>query len=60
MCGLEAGVCAEELRGPPGNRVGKLKVVRVGQHRIRVNQQWRVCFRCRDGAAHDVEIVDYH
>lgn len=57
---LDAAVALEELRVPPGNRLEKLKGDRVGQHSIRVNQQWRACFRWRDGAAHDVEIVDYH
>ena len=45
---------------PPGNRLEKLKGERAGQHSIRVNSQWRVCFRWRNGQAHDVEIVDYH
>ena len=57
---LDAAVTLGELRVPPGNRLEKLKGDRAGQHRIRCNQQWRVCFRWRDGAAHDVEIVDYH
>ena len=49
-----------DLRVPPGNRLEKLKGDREGQHSIRVNQQWRVCFRWRSGDAFDVEIVDYH
>lgn len=57
---LDAAVTLDELRVPPGNRLEKLKGDRSGQHSIRVNQQWRVCFRWRDGAAHDVEIVNYH
>jgi proteic killer suppression protein len=57
---LDAAVALDELRVPTGNRLEKLKGDRAGQHSIRVNQQWRVCFRWRDGAAHDVEIVDYH
>lgn len=57
---LDAAVALEELRVPPGNRLEKLKGDRAGQLSIRINQQWRVCFRWRDGAAHDVEIVDYH
>ena len=57
---LDAAITLEELRAPPGNRLEKLKGDRAGQHSLRVNQQWRVCFRWRDGAAHDVEIVDYH
>lgn len=57
---LDAAVALDELRVPPGNRLEKLKGDRAGQHSIRVNQQWRVCCRWKDGAAHDVEIVDYH
>jgi len=57
---LDAALNLDELRVPPGNRLEKLKGDRSGQHSIRVNQQWRVCFRWRDGAAHHVEIVDYH
>jgi proteic killer suppression protein len=49
-----------DLRAPPGNRLEKLRGDRAGQHSIRINQQWRVCFRWRDGDAHEVEIVDYH
>lgn len=49
-----------DLRAPPGNRLEKLRGDRAGQHSIRINQQWRICFRWRDGDAHDVEIVDYH
>jgi proteic killer suppression protein len=50
----------EELRSPPGNRLEKLKGEREGQHSIRINQQWRICFEWKDGDALDVEIVDYH
>jgi proteic killer suppression protein len=49
-----------DLLVPPGNRLEKLRGDRAGQHSIRINQQWRICFRWRDGDAHDVEIVDYH
>lgn len=49
-----------DLRLPPGNHLEALKRDRAGQHRIRVNQQWRVCFRWQGEDAHDVEIVDYH
>jgi toxin HigB-1 len=49
----------EDLRCPPGNRLEALKGDRKGQHSIRINDQWRVCFRWDDGAE-DVEIVDYH
>ncbi|MFC1661247.1 type II toxin-antitoxin system RelE/ParE family toxin [Gemmatimonadota bacterium] len=57
---LDAATILEDLRVPPGNRLEKLKSDREGQHSIRVNQQWRVCFRWRSGDAFDVEIVDYH
>jgi proteic killer suppression protein len=49
-----------DLSLPPGNRLEALKGGRPGQHSIRVNDQWRLCFRWRDEDAHDVEIVDYH
>ena len=49
-----------DLRMPPGNRLEALKGDRKGQHSIRINDQWRICFRWRDGDAYDVEIVDYH
>ena len=48
-----------DLRVPPGNRLEALVGDRKGQHSIRINDQWRICFRWDDGA-HDVEIVDYH
>ena len=54
---------SRELRDlflPPGNRLEALKGDRAGQHSIRVNDQWRICFRWRGEDAHDVEIVDYH
>jgi proteic killer suppression protein len=50
----------EDLRIPPGNRLEALKGDRAGEHSIRINDQWRICFVWRDGEAHDVEIVDYH
>jgi proteic killer suppression protein len=50
----------DDLRIPPGNRLEALKHDRVGQHSIRINDQYRVCFVWRNGDAHDVEIVDYH
>lgn len=50
----------EQLRIPPGNRLEALGGDREGQHSIRINDQFRVCFVWRDGDAHDVEIVDYH
>jgi toxin HigB-1 len=49
-----------DLRVPPGNRLEPLRGERAGQHSIRVNEQWRICFRWDDGGASDVEIVDYH
>ena len=49
-----------DLLVPPGNRLEALKGERRGQHSIRVNDQWRICFRWQDGHAYDVEIVDYH
>ncbi|MDP1774502.1 MAG: type II toxin-antitoxin system RelE/ParE family toxin [Methylobacter sp.] len=48
------------LQSPPGNRFEALKGDRAGQYSIRINDQWRVCFRWADGDAFDVEIVDYH
>ena len=49
-----------DLRIPPANRLEKLSGNREGQHSIRINDQWRICFVWRDGDAHDVEITDYH
>jgi len=57
---LDAAKALIDLRSPPRNRLEKLSHDRAGQHSIRVNDQWRVCFRWQDGDAHDVEIVDYH
>ena len=57
---LDAAVTLDDLRVPPGNRLEALKGRRQGQHSIRINDQWRVCFRWRNGGAEDVEIVDYH
>jgi len=56
---LEASERLEDLRIPPGNRLEKLSGNRAGQHSIRINDQWRICFRW-DRGAWDVEIVDYH
>ena len=50
----------KDLRVPPANRLEALKGARKGQHSIRINDQWRICFRWQDGDALDVEIVDYH
>lgn len=57
---LNAAVELEFLRIPPGNRLEALKHDRAGQHSIRINDQWRICFIWRNGDAYDVEIVDYH
>jgi len=57
---LEASSTLNELRFPPGNRLEALKGNRAGQHSIRVNDQYRVCFRWDGQNAHDVEITDYH
>ncbi|MEX2557821.1 MAG: type II toxin-antitoxin system RelE/ParE family toxin [Actinomycetota bacterium] len=57
---LDAAVSLEDLRVPPGNRLEKLKGDRVGKYSIRINEQWRICFRWAAGDAHEVEIVDYH
>ncbi len=57
----DSPVCAiTDLRIPPGNRLHALTGNRAGQHSIRINNQWRICFKWEDGNAHDVEIVDYH
>jgi toxin HigB-1 len=50
----------DDLKSPPGNRLEALRGNRSGQHSIRVNSQWRLCFEWRDGHAWNVEIVDYH
>lgn len=50
----------DDLRVPPGNHLEALSGDRAGQHSIRINQQWRICFRWEGGNAHDVEITDYH
>lgn len=57
---LDASQTIQDLRVPPGNRLEKLMGDREGQHSIRINDQWRICFRWRDGNAYDVEITDYH
>ena len=50
----------DDLRIPPGNRREALKGDRTGQHSIRINEQWRICFVWKDGGAEDVEVADYH
>jgi toxin HigB-1 len=57
---LNAANAIDDLRLPPGNQLEAMKGDRAGQHSIRINRQWRVCFRFLDGDAFDVEIVDYH
>ncbi len=57
---LNNAVTLDDLRVPPANRLEALKGDLKGQHSIRINDQWRICFRWIDGDAHDVQIVDYH
>jgi len=57
---LHRATTLQDLRVPPGNRLEALKGERQGRHSIRINDQFRICFRWRDGDAFDVEIVDYH
>ncbi|MEC9358905.1 MAG: type II toxin-antitoxin system RelE/ParE family toxin [Pseudomonadota bacterium] len=57
---LHAAHALDDLRVPPGNRLERLKGDRAGQHSVRVNEQWRLGLRWRDGDAYDVEPADYH
>ena len=57
---IDAAESLDDLRVPPGNRLEKLSGDRKDQFSIRINDQWRICFRWTDGDAYDVEIVDYH
>jgi proteic killer suppression protein len=57
---IDAAVELRDLASPPGNRLEALKSDRKGQHSIRINDQWRICFVWRDADAYEVEIVDYH
>jgi len=57
---VHAAVDLNELRIPPGNMLEALQEDRKGQHSIRINRQWRVCFTWHDGHAYEVEITDYH
>lgn len=57
---LDAAEALDDLRVPPGNRLEKLKGDRAGSYSVRVNQQWRICFRWTSAGPEDVEIVDYH
>jgi toxin HigB-1 len=57
---ISAARRVDDLRVPPGNRLEALRGDRAGQWSIRINDQWRICFRWTEGGADDVEIVDYH
>jgi len=57
---LHRSTSVEDLRIPPANRLETLSGNRKGQHSIRINQQWRICFKWQDSNAYEVEIVDYH
>jgi proteic killer suppression protein len=57
---LDAAEVLQDLRIPPSNRLEKLSGDRKGQHSIRINDQWRICFEWRRGDAYNVEIADYH
>ena len=57
---LNAAISLEELRVPPGNRLEALSGDRAGQHSIRINDRWRICFVWKDGHCHNVAITDYH
>ncbi|RWX78905.1 type II toxin-antitoxin system RelE/ParE family toxin [Neorhizobium lilium] len=57
---LEAATSLEDLRSPPGNRLEKLSGDRAGQHSIRINKQWLICFEWTDAGPENVEIADYH
>lgn len=57
---IDSATNLEALKVPPSNRLEQLRGNRVGQHSIRINDQWRLCFRWESGNARDVEITDYH
>ncbi|WP_133510231.1 type II toxin-antitoxin system RelE/ParE family toxin [Candidatus Thiosymbion oneisti] len=57
---INAAEALDDLRVPPSHRLEVLRGDRTGQHSIRINDQWRICFEWRDGHAYDVEITDYH
>jgi proteic killer suppression protein len=57
---LDAAESEIDLRSPPANHLERLKGDRIGEFSIRINRQWRICFRFRSGNAHDVQIEDYH
>ncbi|MEM9472082.1 MAG: type II toxin-antitoxin system RelE/ParE family toxin [Pseudomonadota bacterium] len=60
LTALNAAAELEDLRFPPGNHLEKLRGDRAGQHSVRINRQWRICFVWTDGGPENVEIVDYH
>ena len=60
LTALDAAVVLEDLRFPPGNHLEALKGNRAGQHSMRINRKWRICFRWTPSGPEDVEIVDYH
>lgn len=60
LSALDAALVLDDLRFPPGNHLEELKGDRVGQHSVRINGQWRICFVWTDQGPADVEIVDYH
>ena len=60
LLAVDAAKRLDDLRVPPGNRLEALHGDRQGQHSIRINNQWRLCFEWRDGEAWDVEVADYH
>lgn len=60
MVQISAAAELDELRVPPSNHLEALSGGRQGQHSVRVNRQWRICFVWRDGNAYEVELVDYH
>lgn len=60
LLGLEIATCLDDLKSPPGNQLEALKGDRKCQYNIRINKQWRICFKWQNNNAYDVEIVDYH
>ena len=57
---LDSALALRDLLSPPGNRLERLKGHRAGQHSIRINDQWRICFVWREDGPYEVEITDYH
>jgi proteic killer suppression protein len=57
---LNRAMILQDLKVPPGNRLEELKGKRTGQHSIRINDQWRICFIWQENNAYEVEIIDYH